>query len=96
MLEERGVVRVGDGEGVVAENFGRVMFGVEADAEQVCVGGELFVNLGEVGAYARAEIGERAARVDESDEQKLPAILVERDFLAALVGEGKIRDFVSG
>ncbi len=33
--EERGIVRVGDGESVVAENFGRVVLGVEADTQQM-------------------------------------------------------------
>ena len=36
--EQRGVVRVSDGKSVVAENFGRVVFGIEADAQQMSVG----------------------------------------------------------
>ena len=33
--EKRGVVRVRDGKTVVAENFGRVVLGVEADAQEL-------------------------------------------------------------
>lgn len=32
MIEERGLAGVGDGKSVVAQNFGRVVFGIEADA----------------------------------------------------------------
>ena len=57
---------------------------------------ELFVDFGEVAADARAEIGERAACVDESDEQNVSAILLQRNLLAALIGEGKIGDLFAG
>ncbi len=86
---------------VIVENPGRVVFGVEADAQQlrVCqsgVSGELFVDLGEIAAHARAKFREGAARVDKGDEQDFAAILLERDVLPALVGEGEVRDSFSG
>src|SRR5271157_5934557 len=65
-------------------------------AGQSWIGSELLVDLSEIAAHARAEIGEGAAGVDKSDEQNLPAVLPERNALAALVSKGKVRDFLAG
>src|ERR1700722_3676537 len=70
-LEERRIFAPGAGETIGAQNLGRVMFRIEADAEQMSlaiarrVGPQLFVDRRELVAYARAEIGKRATRVDQ-------------------------------
>lgn len=91
---------VSDGKTVVAKNFGRVMLGVEADAQQVSAGkgrirAELLVDFREIAAHARAEIRERAARVDKGDEQNTAAKLLERNSLAVLIGKGEVRNFLA-
>src|SRR5580658_5156660 len=92
---------MGHGEGVVAENFGRVVVGVDADTQQESAGQsrirtELLVDFREVAADARAEVREGAARVDKSYEQNLAAILLERNSLAGLIGEREIGNVISG
>ena len=101
MREERGIFASGAGKTVRAENFGSVVGGVEADAEQVSLavaGGidaDLAVDGGELVADTRAEIGEGAARIDESEEQGLAAILMQRNALAVLVDEVEVGDVVA-
>ena len=96
-----GVV-AGVGSAVAAEDFGRVVGGVEADAEKVGlfveggVGGEGLVDVGEVAAHARAEVGELAASVDEGEENDLAVELVEVDGAVALVEEVEVGDGVAG
>src|ERR1035437_9011198 len=93
MRKERGIFASGAGEAVCAQNLGRVVGGVEADAEQVrsavaCrIGADLAVDRGELMADARAEVGKRAARIDEREQQGLATILMQRDTLAVLVDE---------
>lgn len=90
MRKEPGIFASGAGETVCAQNLGRVVGGVEADAEQVrsavtCrIGADLAVDRGELMADARAEVGERAARIDERQQQGLATILMQRDPLAVL------------
>ena len=102
MREERGILASGAGEAVGSQNLGRVVGGIEADAEQVSfavasgIGAKLAVDGGELVADARAEVGERAAGVDEGEEQSLAAILMQGDVLAVLVDELEIGDVVSG
>ncbi len=95
-------VLTGIGASVAAQDGGSVVGGVEADAEQVRagveveVGGEKLVEFGEVAAHARAVVGERAARIDEGDEQDLAAELRDVDELAALVEQLEVGDGVAG
>src|SRR5580658_657249 len=102
MGEERGILAYGTGVTVGAQNLGCVVGGIEADAEQVGftvaggIGADLVVDGSELVADARAEIGERAARVDESEQQGLAAILTERDGLAVLVDELEVRHVIAG
>src|SRR6202034_907539 len=102
MREERGIFASGAGETVGAQNFRRVVSGVEADAEQVGlavvsgIGAELVINGGEFMADARAEIRKRTARVDERKEQSLAAILMQGDALAVLVDEVEVRHVIAG
>ena len=90
MRKERGIFASGTGEAVCAQNLGRVVGGVETDAEQVhsavaCPSAaDLVVDRGELMADARAEVGERAARIDERQQQGLATILMQRDPLAVL------------
>ena len=90
MRKERGIFPSGAGEAVCAQNLGRVVGGVEADAEQVrsavaCrISTDLAVDRGELMADARAEVGERAARIDEREQQGLATILMQRDTLTVL------------
>ena len=64
MVEVLVGVAAGVGSAVAAEDFGGVVGGVEADAEEVGfgvevgVGGEGFVDLGEVAGHARAVVGQ--------------------------------------
>src|ERR1035438_2138120 len=101
MRKERGIFASGAGEAVCAQNLGRVVGGVgggvEADAERVrsavaCrIGADLAVDRGELMADARAEVGKRAARIDEREQQSLATILMQRDTLTVLVDELEVR-----
>lgn len=100
-VEQSRRMRVRHGKSVVAQDLGSVMLRVEADAQQASarergIVAELLVDLGEVAAHARAEIGEWAARIDKGDEQNFPAILPYRNALAALIGEREVGDIFSG
>ena len=87
---------------VAAEAGWGVTDGVKAGAEEVCfgeeawAGGEGFLKDSEVAGDAGAEIGQRAAGVDEGDEQGLAFELGEMDGVAILVGEAEVGDFVAG
>ena len=102
MREQRGIFASGTGVAVGAQNLGGVVGGIEADAEQVGfavaggIGADLVVDGGELVADARAEVGERAARVDESEKQGLAPILTELDGLAVLVDELEVRHVIAG
>ena len=95
-------IAAGVGASVAAEDSGGVVCRVEADAEEVSfrveggVDGERLVNLGEVAAHARAVICERAAGVDEGDEQNFAAELRDVDDFAALVEEPEVGDGIAG
>lgn len=96
-----GIVRMGYREGVVAKNLRSIVFGIEADAEKLNVGesgvgAELLIDLGEIAAHPRTEVWEGAARIDESNEQNLSAILLQENALAFLIGESEIGDLVAG
>ncbi len=98
--ENRRIVRVGHGEAVVAQNLGRVVLRVEADAQearttQPRIRTELLIDFREVAAHSRAEIGKRAARVNEGEEQDVSAVLLQRNPFAGLIGERKIRYIVA-
>ena len=77
-------VLAGVGAAVAAKHLRRVVGRVEADAEKMgllveCgVGGQSLIDFGEVAAHARAEVGERAAGVDEGKEEDL-ALELRRD-----------------
>src|ERR1700722_11186711 len=62
----------------------------------VAVSAELLVEFRKVGGHARAELGERAARVNEGDQQNLPVILAEGNSAAVLIGEREVGDDVAG
>src|ERR1700691_4343080 len=100
--EESRVFGGGAGESVGAQTLGRVVGGIEADAEKVSfavargIGAELAIDGSKLVADAGAEIGERATGVDESQEQRLAAILMQRRVLAVLDDELEIRDLVAG
>ncbi len=72
------------------------MLRIEADADQMRfaaqerTGRDLPINRCEVARYAGAEIGQRAARVDESHEQRLAFELCEVNRPAILVAEREI------
>ena len=55
------------------------------------IGLQALVDGGEVAAHARTVVRERAARVDEGDQQRLAAELPEADLPPALVGQAKVR-----
>ena len=96
-----GVV-AGVGAAVAAEDFGGVVGGIEADAEEVGlvvergVGGEGFVDVGEVAAHAGAEVGELAAGVDEGHQDELALELIEVDGAVALVEEVEVGNGIAG
>ena len=60
------------------------------------IGGEGLVDVGEVAAHADAEVGERAARVDEGDEDDLAFELREVDGAAALVEQLEVGNGIAG
>ena len=78
------------------------MRGIEADREQAHFRGErrilarLRVHLREIARDQRAEVGERASRVDERDEQDVALERAQMDSLAVLIGEREIGNFVAG
>jgi len=96
--KEGGVVGVGGGESVLAENFWCVVPRVEAEAEEmdVRIRGELLVALSEIGGHARAKIREGAAGVDEGDKKNFAGILLQRNSLAALIRESEVGDGFAG
>lgn len=87
---------------VGAEALGCVVLRVEGDAEEVGFAGEVWISRdalverGEVARDAGAEVGERAASVDEGDEKLLAAELAEADEVAVLVAELEVGDLVAG
>src|ERR1700693_2946238 len=72
MLEEGGVFASGAGKSVGAEDLGRVVGRIEADAKEVSltiasgIDAQLAINLGELVAHSGTEVGERAPRVNQS------------------------------
>src|SRR5271155_5316030 len=78
------------------------MRGVEADTEQVRlavesrVSQDLAIDCGEFVADSRTEIGEGTAGVNEREEHRLPAILMERNAFTVLVNQLEVRHFVAG
>src|SRR6266496_379348 len=96
---EPGIGRCGVALAVGAEDAGVVEFGIDGDGEhlQVGEGSRAHVaqgpgHLGEVVAHARAIVRQRAARIDEGDEQRLAAKLRQMDGPALLVHEVEIGD----
>ena len=71
---------------VGAQPLRRVVLRIEADAEQVRFGvecgvrGQLAIDDGEVVRDQRAEVGQRAARVNKSDQQRLAAELIRDEW----------------
>ena len=111
LLGWRGKVPVGEGffgviarvaAAVAAQDLRGVVSGIEADADEVGfgvgggVGSQSLVDLGEVTAHARAEIGELAPGVDEGNKDDLALELGEMNRAVALVEQGKVGDSVTG
>src|ERR1700692_2355291 len=74
---------------------------IEADTQQMGavqsrVGAQLFVEFREVAGDAGTKVGKWATSVNKSDEENIPAILVQRNMLAVLVGECEIRNVFAG
>jgi len=96
-----GVV-AGVGAAVAAKNFGSVVRGIEADADQMSlfverrIRGQGFVDIGKVPAHARAEVGKLAAGVNKCEQDNLALELIEMDGAIALVEEMKVGDLIAG
>ena len=94
-------VVAGVGRAIAAQDFGCVVGGIEADAEQVRVlvergvGLQRLVDGGEVAADMGAVIGERTAGVDESHDDDLAAKLLEIDGAIGLVEEREIGNVIA-
>jgi hypothetical protein len=77
------------------------MRGIEANAEEVGlavmrrIGAESAVDLGKFVADARAEVGKRAAGVDQRQQQGLAAILAQRNTFSVLIRQLKVRYLVA-
>ena len=101
MLEGLFDVVAGVGAAVAAQNFRRVVGGVEADAEQVRVfvergvGLQGLVDVGEVAAHARAVVGERATGVDEGHQDDFAVKLLEVDRAIGLVEQLEVGNVVA-
>lgn len=84
-----------------AEAPGSVVLGIEADAEEVglCVEtgtrGQLLVNPGEVARDPGAKVRQRTAGIDEGDQARLAAELVQMDGAATLVAPFEVRHQVT-
>lgn len=63
---------------------------------KVWICADLLIDFREVTAHTRTEVGEWTTCVDKGDEKNIATILLERDVLAALIGEGKIGNVFSG
>jgi len=89
-------VAAGVSAAIAAKDFGRVVGGVEADADEMSllvegwVGGKRFVDIGEVVAHARTEVCELATCVDEGHQHDLAFELVEVNRAVALVKEFEV------
>src|SRR6266852_7632397 len=87
---------------ITAQDFRRVVLGIEADGQQMrlCVNIRLLLQLlidrGKVAAHQRALVGHGTARVDESERQRLAAILREMNSLSILIHETKVGDVSTG
>src|SRR5512143_2250236 len=88
---------------VVPENRWAIEFGIDADAEHlefVVEAGVVLLELArdkaEVIAHSDAVIGQRAARIDESHQQRLATQFAQLDLLAVLIGERKIGRYIPG
>ena len=68
---------------VAAQYRGRVVFRVETDAEQMSfgvergIGGQQLIQVGEVTAHQRTELGGGAAGIDKRQHQNLAAKLLQ-------------------
>ncbi len=86
---------------VAAQNFGRIVGGIEADAEQVRmlvarrIGLQGLVDFGKVMTHAGTEIRERAASVDECHHDNLAAKLLEVDGVIGLVEQLEVGNLVA-
>src|ERR1700735_2086195 len=91
----------GVGSAIAAQNLGRVIGGIKADAEQVRVFVErrirlqCLVNLCKVTTHAGAEIREGAPSVDERHHDDLAAKLLEIDGVVGLVEQLEVGNFVA-
>ena len=87
---------------VALEARGGIAVGIEAGAEQmgvgveIGIGGERLFDDGKVMRDARAEIRQRAAGVDKSEQQRFTAKLSEVDRMAVLIDEVEIGDLIAG
>src|SRR5215469_4358685 len=82
---------------IALEYLGRVVRGIKADAEQMCVlvelriRRELLVDLREVAAHTRAVVCQRAARVDQGHQKHFATILLEVDLAVRLIEQCEVR-----
>ncbi len=73
------------------------MLRIKANAQQMRlarkrgIGSQLLVELRELGPHPRTIIRKRTARINERNKQNLPAILLQRNVLRALIGEMEVR-----
>src|SRR3977135_4115613 len=87
---------------VAAQDLWRVIVGIETDAQQmrllVKVGLllQLLIDEGKVAAHQSALIWIRATRVDESQQQRLAAIVMQADRLSVLIKQREVRYFITG
>lgn len=92
----------GIGATIAAKYLGRIVRRIEADAEKVGlfverrVSGQGVIDLSEVMAHSRAEVGEGATGIDEGKEQDLAFELRQVNDAVALIEELEVRHGVSG
>jgi hypothetical protein len=86
---------------VTAQHFRRVVLGIDADAEQVCLGvkfrilAQLTIDLREVVAHQRAVLRHRTTRVNKRQQQNFTAIIMDANLTVILIAQSEIRNFVA-
>ena len=87
---------------VAAQDRGLVVLRIDADAEQLRLAERLRIflqllhDLAEVVAHTYAIVGKRTTRVDEGEQQRFAAKLMEVDGLATLVDQREVGHLVAG
>src|SRR5271155_316659 len=86
---------------VTPQYRGRIVFGIEADTQQmrllveIRIGLKRLIDLREVAAHPRTEISQRATRIDKRHQQYLATKLREADLLVALIQQVKVRKLIA-